>query len=127
MNEKGLTLLEVMVALFIFALTATSIMKATGEHIRGISTLEEMTMATWVANNELNNLLTERQWPPENNLKGSVELGGRTWHYQHLVTETQDKEFRQVEVIVAQDDKMESVVTSVKTYLSNPNPAPVAL
>ena len=127
MKAKGLTLLEVMVALFIFALTATSIMKAAGEHIRGISTLEDVTVATWVANNELNNLLTERQWPPENNQKGAVEMAGRTWYFQHRVTETQDKEFRQIEVIVAQDQQMETVVTSVKTYLSNPNPAPVAL
>lgn len=125
MNSKGLTLLEVMVALFIFALTATSIMKAASEHIRGISTLEDMTMATWVANDELNKLITERQWPPENNLKGSTELAGQNWYYQHLVTETQDKKLRQVEVVVAQDQQMESVITSVVTYISNPSPAPV--
>lgn len=125
MNSKGLTLLEVMVALFIFALTATSIMKAASEHIRGISTLEDMTMATWVANDELNKLITERKWPPENNLKGSTELAGQNWYYQHLVTETQDKELRQVEVVVAQDQQMESVITSVVTYISNPSPAPV--
>ncbi|MCC2606491.1 type II secretion system minor pseudopilin GspI [Planctobacterium marinum] len=125
MNNKGLTLLEVMVALFIFALTATSIMKAASEHIRGISTLEDITMATWVANNELNKLVTERRWPPENNLKGNTELAGRTWYYQYLVSETQDKEFRQVEVVVAQDQQMESVITSVITYIANPSPAPV--
>lgn len=124
MKAKGLTLLEVMVALFIFALTATSIMKAAGEHIRGISTLEDITVASWVANNELNNLLTERQWPPENNVRGSTEMAGRTWYFQHIVTETPDKEFRQIEVVVAEDQQMEAVVTSVKSFLANPNPAP---
>jgi general secretion pathway protein I len=122
-KQQGLTLLEVMVALFIFALTATSIMKAATEHLRGLSTLESMTFASWVANNELNNLIVEQQWPPENNKKGSVEMGGTTWYYRHEVTNTQDKELRQVEVFVAQDEQMENVVTSTITFIANPNPA----
>lgn len=120
---RGLTLIEVMVALFVFALAATSIMKAASEHLNGLKTLENMTFATWVANNELNNLIVEQRWPPENNKKGSTEMGDKTWYFRHEVTQTQDTELRQIEVIVAEDEQMENVITSVSTFVANPKPA----
>lgn len=122
-KQHGLTLLEVMVAIFIFAMTATTLMKAATEHLRGLQTLESMTFATWVANNELNNLIVEQRWPPENNKKGYVELAGATWYFRHEVTQTQDKELRQVEVFVATDEQMNDVITSMSTFIANPKPA----
>ncbi|MEP2652947.1 MAG: type II secretion system minor pseudopilin GspI, partial [Paraglaciecola sp.] len=50
-SSSGMTLLEVMVALLIFALTATAIMKAASEHLTTVSQIEDITFATWVANN----------------------------------------------------------------------------
>ena len=123
MKQKGLTLLEVMVALFIFAMTATAIMKSATEHLRALGMLERMTFANWVANNELNKLIAEQRWPPQNNRKGSEKMGGTTWYYRHVVTQTQDKELRQVEVLVAEDEQMENITTSLITFISNPSPA----
>jgi len=124
MKQKGLTLLEVMVALFIFALTATSIMKAATEHLRALGIVESMTFANWVANNELNRVITEQRWPPQKNYKGDVELGGRTWYFRHVVSETQDADLRQIEIIVAEDKQMENEVTSMLTFIANPKPGP---
>lgn len=123
LKQKGLTLIEVMVAISIFALSATAIMKAASDHLNGLDTLENMTFANWVANNELNNLLVEQQWPPENNLRNSVEMGGATWYIRHEVTQTQDVELRQIEVFVAQDEQMDNIVTSLVTFVANPKPA----
>ena len=50
---SGMTLLEVLVALFIFALTGTAIMKAASDHLTGVGQIEDITFATWVANNHL--------------------------------------------------------------------------
>ena len=123
MKQQGLTLLEVMVALAIFALTATAIMKATSEHLHGINTLEDLTFATWVANNQLNDALVIKRWPPENNEKGDMEMAGANWYWQQKVTDTQDPDLKQVEIIVAEDQQMQNVVTSVTTFLANPKPA----
>ena len=82
MKKNGFTLLEILVALFIFALTGTALMKAAADHIRGVTVVEEVTFATWVANNRLTQLNISGQWPPANNAKGQVELGGKTW-YRH--------------------------------------------
>ena len=121
-SQQGLTLLEVMVAMFIFAMSGAALMKAATDHIQGLNEIENITYASWVANNELNNLLVEQQWPPENNRKGSVELAGTTWYYRHEVSQTQDTELRQIEVFVAEDEQMENIVTSMTTFIANPKP-----
>ena len=45
-RQRGMTLLEVMVALFIFAMTGGAIMKAASEHLNGVGQIEEITIAT---------------------------------------------------------------------------------
>ena len=50
-RSKGFTLLEVMVALSICAMAGIAAMQATAEHINHLSSLEEQTYASWVAEN----------------------------------------------------------------------------
>ena len=51
--NKGFTLLEVLVALSICAMAGIAAMQAIGEHINHLTTLEEQTYASWVAENVL--------------------------------------------------------------------------
>lgn len=120
-REQGLTLLEVMVALLIFALTATSVMKAATEHLRGVGVLEDVTFATWVANNQMTGVLLDETWPPKNNDKGNTEMAGRTWYWQQRVTSTADNDMRNVEIIVSTDEAGENVVTSINTFIAQPS------
>ena len=89
-NQKGMTLLEVMVALLIFALTGTAILKAAGDHLNNVGQIEAVTFASYVASNRLNQLQLDDTWPPKNNLKGSMEMADRTWYWQQKVTKTID-------------------------------------
>ena len=118
MKNQGLTLLEVMVALAIFAMTGTAVMKAASDHLSAVSQLEEMTIATWVANNRLTQLQIKSQWPPKDNRKGSVEMAGRTWYWQQSVLKTNDEALRAVEVAVGLDESYQQQITSVTSYLS---------
>ena len=120
MKNSGLTLLEVMVALAIFAITGTAVMKAASDHLSAVSQIEEMTMATWVANNRLTQLHIKTPWPPQNNQKGSVEMAGRTWYWQQSVEKTNDEELRAVEIAVGLDEGYQQSITSVTTYMSKP-------
>ena len=70
----GMTLLEVLIALFIFALTGTAIMKAASDHLTGVGQIEDITFATWVANNRLTQLHINKTWPLKNNQKLVMSL-----------------------------------------------------
>ncbi|MDN4502952.1 type II secretion system minor pseudopilin GspI [Alteromonadaceae bacterium BrNp21-10] len=120
MKQRGMTLLEVMVALIIFAVTGTAIMKSATEHLSGINMIEELTFATWVANNRLADVHLEQKWPLKNNLKGSQDMAGRTWYWQQTVIETLDEDLRMVEVRVGLNEDGTSSVTSVQTYIAKP-------
>jgi general secretion pathway protein I len=114
-----MTLLEVMVALVIFAMTATAIMKAASDHLSSIGQIEEITLATWVANNRLTELHLSKQWPPTNNAKGEEDMSERTWYWQQKVTTTSDSELRSVEVSVSLDRNYASSITSVTTFIAD--------
>jgi general secretion pathway protein I len=109
-----------MVALVIFAMTATAVMKAAGEHLNGVGQIEEITFATWVANNRLTQAHLAAAWPPKNNLKGSEDMAGRTWYWQQKVLDTNDPDLRAVEVSVGLDQQYTSSITSVTSYLAKP-------
>ena len=119
-KQQGLTLLEVMVALLIFALTGTAILKAAGDHLSSVGQIESVTFANWVASNRLNQLQLETTWPPKNNLKGSMEMADRTWFWQQNVTKTNDADLRAVTITVGEDKNYVSTVTSVTTFVAKP-------
>jgi len=122
-HQRGMTLLEVMVALLIFAVTGTAIMKAAGEHLNGVGQIEEVTLATWVANNRLAQMKLTSKWPPKNNEKGSMEMADRTWYWQQSVLKTNDDDLRSVSVTVGLSSDYENTVTTVTTFVAKPTDA----
>ena len=115
---SGMTLLEVMVALFIFAITGTAIMKAASDHLAGVGQIEDITFATWVANNRLTQLHLDTTWPVKNNKKGEQEMAGRTWYWQQRVIKTSDSEMVQVDVSVGLDEEYQGSVTTATTFIA---------
>ena len=122
-RQSGLTLLEVMVALFIFAVTGTAIMKAASEHLNGVGQIEEVAVATWVANNRLNEILMERPCPLKNNQKGQQDMAGRTWYWTQVVKATNDSDFKAVEISVSLKESRADNITTVVAYLAKPSEA----
>jgi general secretion pathway protein I len=55
-SERGFTLLEVMIALAIFALLSATVLSGSQFVLRQSGTLQERLFATWVADNQLNEL-----------------------------------------------------------------------
>ncbi|MDO6566880.1 type II secretion system minor pseudopilin GspI [Alteromonas sp. 1_MG-2023] len=119
-RQQGMTLLEVMVALLIFALTGTAILKAAGDHLNNVGQIEAVTFANYVASNRLNQLQLDDTWPPKNNLKGSMDMADRTWYWQQKVTKTTDDDLRSVSVTVGLSSDYASSVTSVTTFVAKP-------
>ncbi|MEP1448519.1 MAG: type II secretion system minor pseudopilin GspI [Paraglaciecola sp.] len=117
-HNTGLTLLEVLVALFIFALTGTAIMKAASDHLTGVGQIEDITFATWVANNRLNQVHIDNTWPIKNNQKGEQEMAGRIWYWQQRTIKTSDDDMVQVEVTVGLDEQYQDSVTSISTFIA---------
>ncbi|MDU0353227.1 type II secretion system minor pseudopilin GspI [Paraglaciecola aquimarina] len=110
-----------MVALVIFALTASAIVKASGDHLSSVGQIEHITFATWVANNQLTHLTISSNWPVKNNQTGSEDMAGKTWYWKQKVEKTEDNAMVKVEVIVGTDSKLNNAVTSVSAFITKRN------
>lgn len=119
MMQRGFTLLEVMVALAICALAGIAAMQATGEHINHLSTLEQQTYASWVAENVLVEQRAQgEKWAGKNGQKGTETLAGIEWYWRQDVVVTEDKSFVKVTINVFSDEKLEYPIYELSTYLN---------
>ncbi|GAA6183933.1 MULTISPECIES: type II secretion system minor pseudopilin GspI [Alteromonadaceae] len=119
-HNKGFTLLEVMLALLIFAITGTAIMKSATDHLNGVSQIENITFATWVANNRLTQINIENSWPLKDNLKGEEKMAGTTWYWQQKLLSTPDESLIGIEIVVGTDENFDRTITSVTSYMAKP-------
>lgn len=119
-KQRGLTLIEVMVALLIFGLTGVAVLKATSDNLTGVSQIKDVTIATYVANNRLNQIHIERRWPLEKNAKGEMKMLDRTWYWRQDVSKTEVDDMVQVRVWVSLDSDMRTTITDVVTFFAPP-------
>ncbi len=109
-----MTLLEVLVALAIFASAAIALGQAAGTHLRSLDYLSSTTYANWVASNRMVDVALTR---PKGNSQGKMEMAGQTWYWKQKVLKTATGSLQavQVDVFVNEDD--ETPLASLTTYL----------
>ncbi len=100
LQQRGFTLLEVMVALAILALTLGAMIKAGGASAHNVAMLRDRTLASWVASNKVNEALLQREWSEPGSRADTVTLGNREWYWEVRIGKTSDPELRRVEVAV---------------------------
>ena len=117
-QHQGFTLIEVMLAMAVFAIAGIALLSASSNNARNIGHLENKMFANWVASNQLVAASLEEKWPPKNNLKGEVELAGKAWFWQQKVIKTTDKDMRAIVMEIRLNENDELAVTSLTTYVS---------
>jgi len=119
---KGFTLIEVMLAMAVFAIAGIALLSTASNNAQNMGYLEDKMFADWVASNQLVAVSLEKKWPPKNNAKGEVELAGRHWFWQQKVVKTTDKNMRSIviEVRLTEDEKLP--LASFTTYVAKAAP-----
>jgi general secretion pathway protein I len=84
---RGFTLLEVLIALAIVALSAGALMGTVTSSASNVSYLKDKTLAEWVALNRLTEIRIAQQFPSPGKRTGSAEMGGMRWQWEEEVTE----------------------------------------
>lgn len=120
-TSKGFTLIEMLLALAVFAYAASSILSVLGQSARNLSDIEQMTFASWVVNDRLVELQVDSQWPPKDKDKGEREMAGQKWFWQQKVEKTQDTNLRSITVFVSSDKEATQPIYSLTTFISKAN------
>lgn len=85
-SNRGFTLIEVMVALIIFGVTASAIAVANAQALTGARQIEEQTEARWVNLNHLAQMRIEKQLPAAGTTTVDVEFNSKKWEIELEVT-----------------------------------------
>ena len=107
--KRGFTLLEVMLALAIFALAATAVF----QHV-----LEEKTVAGWVAENQtaLLYLMTREQRAVRQ--QGESDMAGSRWYWRTTPLSTGNALLQAVDIEVSLHEDFSSVIQSRRAWFS---------
>jgi len=117
-KAAGMTLLEVMVALAVFAVAGLALVKSAGEQVGGLGHLEQRTFANWVADNQMAERRLEGKWPGLSWVNGKEEMAGHTWYWRWQGVQTADDSFRALDVEVRADEKDASPLVTLRSYVN---------
>ena len=114
-RTRGMTLLEVLVALAIFATAAISVIRSVSQHINTVSYLEEKMFAAMVVDNQMANVMLDTGELKAKN--GTEDLAGRTWYWKVSPVATTQSLLKAFDVSVATAKDASPVVT-VRSYVA---------
>ncbi|MDO6442255.1 type II secretion system minor pseudopilin GspI [Marinobacter sp. 2_MG-2023] len=100
-SARGFTLIEVMIALLVFGLIATAASEVGSQYISSYERIRDKTLASWVADNRINEIRLEENLPGVSENSKDEDYGPFRWQVTTRVLATAEPKMRRVEVNVA--------------------------
>lgn len=118
-QQAGLTLIEVLIALAIIGTAMTAVIKATSQNINASGYLQRKTIAMWVGLQVMNELragvLKEGS---SGSQKLTTEMLGREWFWQTVEEETPNPNIKKIMVKVFENEEEEEEAAPIITLES---------
>ena len=115
---SAFTLLEVMVALLIVAITMGAIVDSGGSSARNTAHLTQKTIASWIAQNEVSLYRAKRTWNNVSEVKGEVDMADASWQWKMKISNTDDPSLRRIDVDVYLGDD-DDIKASATGFIAN--------
>ena len=119
----GFTLIEILIALAIFATVATTVYTRAGDSVYQLQILEQRALAHWLASNATVRVQLEQERsgkPPETASDSQTEfMASREWRIKSEITETEFPLMHrlQVQVFVVEEGREEGPVETLVSFL----------
>lgn len=118
-RARGFTLLEVLIALAILALSAAAVMRQVQLGVRQQQQLELKSAALWVADDSIAALTSMNAWPPLGRAQRTVQFRGQSWDVLTNVGASPNENLRKIVVSVnlgGQGETGQPALVSFTTY-----------
>ena len=104
MRSRGFTLLEILVAVAVFAVVSAALIKNATQSVRQAGIIQERVYATLVAENEMNarrlEIRTDDNYPSTGTERTGVSMAGRNWDVVVVTDSTDNENVRRLTVQV---------------------------
>ncbi|HGV7456121.1 TPA: type II secretion system minor pseudopilin GspI [Escherichia coli O157] len=114
-GQEGMTLLEVIVALVVFALAGMALMQASTQQAAGIGRMEEKVLAGWLVDNQMVQLQLEKTWPENGWGEKTISFAGTEWYLRWGGPDSDVPQPRSLEVEVRRTKEETSALVSLRS------------
>jgi general secretion pathway protein I len=116
---RAFTLVEVMVALAIIALSLTAVAAKMSRMIDTSNSMRERTYASWIAQNKIAEMRLANVLPDVSATSGEVDYANLTWRWRAVVSESGIENLYRVDVEVS-DVYGDTVIRKVTGFIGEP-------
>lgn len=117
--RHGFTLLEVLVALAVFAGAALAVMQAGSSSLRNLNILQDKLLAGWVAENQLALLSLLAPQERQRSQRGESQMADRTWYWRSEPLPTSSSSLDAIEIRVSRQPQG-SADAVLRRYFAKP-------
>lgn len=121
--QKGFTLIEVMAAVAVFAISAAGLYSINQQTVLTADHLERKTFAHWVAVNHFNKLTIENISPLLFSLEGNEKMAGIEWKITTKISDTSVSSVKRV--VVAVSDNSGKPLAQINGFIGEKKPADI--
>ena len=120
-DNRGFTLLEVMIALAIFAIVSGALIKNATQTVKQTNLIQDRTLAYWVAENQMNEIRsqprTDESFPSPGSDRVSVVMAEKDWELVVDYETTENPDVRRITVSVFHPDNLDDFVVELVGFL----------
>jgi len=120
-RSQAFTLVEVMVALAIIALSLTAVASKMGRMIDTSNSMRERTYASWIAQNKITELRLANVIPEVTATSGELDYANSTWDWRAVVSESGIENLYRVDVSISYAGS-DDVIRTVTGFIGEPVP-----
>ncbi len=120
-RSRGFTLIEIMIALAIFAIVSAALVRSASMTVHQSALVKDRTLAWWIAENRLNEMRSMPRdpdnYPSLGRKTSSVRMAQRDWELEVDIRSTENENMRRIEISVFSENDLDVPLVSLYGFL----------